>query len=161
MAKEVELLLNDTEKVISIGNLGKQQITEIASADIVDEWEKLFSDIFSEDNNNIDSQEDYNKSILYKHLTLLQLEGRNREVQLVNTRIINNNNLIKQEIENIDFEIKSIQDSLSFKLGRIITWIPRKIRGGIQCYKDHGGIYTIKRTMEHMGIDMKTGDFGR
>ncbi|EKU79333.1 glycosyltransferase [Veillonella seminalis] len=161
LAKEVELLLNDTEKVISIGNLGKQQITEIASADIVDEWEKLFSDIFSEDNNNIDSQEDYNKSILYKHLTLLQLEGRNREVQLVNTRIINNNNLIKQEIENIDFEIKSIQDSLSFKLGRIITWIPRKIRGGIQCYKDHGGIYTIKRTMEHMGIDMKTGDFGR
>ncbi|HBC93036.1 MAG TPA: hypothetical protein DCZ10_09095, partial [Pelotomaculum sp.] len=32
---------------------------------------------------------------------------------------------------------------MSFRIGRIITFIPRKIRGGIRCHKEHGLRYTI------------------
>lgn len=47
-------------------------------------------------------------------------------------------------------EINRIYASKSFKVGRVITWIPRKIRGGIKCYKEHGLMYTLRRTWFHL-----------
>lgn len=41
------------------------------------------------------------------------------------------------------WELKCIKNSLSYRVGRIITLIPRKIRGGIHCIKDHGFLYTL------------------
>lgn len=41
----------------------------------------------------------------------------------------------------------------SYKIGCTMTWLPRKIRGGIQCYKDHGCVYTVRRLKEK--IDKK------
>lgn len=35
--------------------------------------------------------------------------------------------------------------SASFRIGRMITYIPRKLRGGIRCCKEHGFGYTVKR----------------
>ena len=69
--------------------------------------------------------------------------------------------LAKVQKDNTIFksQIESLENSYSFKIGRAITYVPRKIRGGIRCYQDHGGSYTIKRTIEHFGIDMGTGDF--
>lgn len=41
-----------------------------------------------------------------------------------------------------------MKHSLSFKVGRVITWGPRKIRGGYMCIKEHGLIYTLKLALE-------------
>lgn len=35
------------------------------------------------------------------------------------------------------------EDPLSYKIGRIITFIPRKIKGAIKCCQDHGFRYTV------------------
>lgn len=40
----------------------------------------------------------------------------------------------------------------SYKLGCAITFIPRKIRGGIRCLREHGVNYTLRRAVEHFGI---------
>lgn len=40
-------------------------------------------------------------------------------------------------------ELNNVRRSLSYRIGKIITFIPRKIRGGIRCYKEHGLFYTI------------------
>lgn len=56
-------------------------------------------------------------------------------------------------------ELKNVKNGYSFRTGRVITWLPRKIRGGCRCYQQHGLAYTIKRAIEHVGIDMGTGDF--
>ncbi len=56
-------------------------------------------------------------------------------------------------------ELCDIRRSYSFRIGRIVTWFPRKIRGGIHCFRQHGVDYTVKRILEHLGIDMGTGDF--
>lgn len=48
---------------------------------------------------------------------------------------------------------------VSLQKERTITWFPRKIRGIIRCFREHGMQYTLKRVIEHCGIDMKTGDF--
>lgn len=51
-----------------------------------------------------------------------------------------------------DQEIRNIHASVSYKIGRFITFIPRKIRGGIRCYKEHGMRYTWRRLKEHLHI---------
>lgn len=42
------------------------------------------------------------------------------------------------------------EDPVSYKIGRFITLIPRKIRGTIQCCKDHGFKYTVKHALERI-----------
>lgn len=64
-----------------------------------------------------------------------------------------------RENMNLKKQIKGLKNSVSFKVGRVLTWAPRKIRGGVKCLSQHGIGYTIKRTIEHFGIDMGTGDF--
>lgn len=55
-------------------------------------------------------------------------------------------------IKNNTNEAELIRASMSYKIGRIITWIPRKIRGGIRCYKEHGLRYTWGRVLTHLQI---------
>ena len=47
-------------------------------------------------------------------------------------------------------QLDDVHNSVSFRAGRCMTWFPRKIRGGIRCYKEHGFKYTIKRCFEKM-----------
>ena len=46
--------------------------------------------------------------------------------------------------------LRDIKSSVSFRLGRGITWTPRKIRGGVRCYQEHGLRYTARRFLEHI-----------
>ena len=41
-------------------------------------------------------------------------------------------------------EISDIRASKTFKIGVIITYVPKKIRGVYRCYKEHGAKYTFK-----------------
>ena len=66
---------------------------------------------------------------------------------------------LKKEIKGLKKEAqkqktieKKIKNSISFRIGRKITFIPRKIRGGIKCYHEHGLKYTIKRSLYHLGL---------
>lgn len=63
--------------------------------------------------------------------------------------------------ERIKYDFVSMQNSVSFRIGRTITWFPRKVRGVFWCFRDHGFYYTLKRGIEHMGFDMGTGDFNK
>ena len=63
-----------------------------------------------------------------------------RENELVKTLSIRENETIM-----LRGEIKNIQNSWTYKIGRFITFFPRKVRGGIQCYIEHGAAYTTKR----------------
>lgn len=42
---------------------------------------------------------------------------------------------------------KKLKSGLSYRLGRALTWVPRKIRGAIKCLKQHGLAYTCKRAI--------------
>lgn len=65
------------------------------------------------------------------------------------------------EIESLQEDIRSLQNSVSFRIGRQVTWFPRLVRGGYRCYLDHGFTFTIRRIIEHLGVDMHTGNFRR
>lgn len=61
------------------------------------------------------------------------------EEVLYNNIILNINTKIKDRDSNEHL----IKNSRSYKIGRIITYFPRKVRGLIHCYKDNGYKYTI------------------
>lgn len=58
----------------------------------------------------------------------------------------------KNRTKKAEREIALIHDSWSYKIGRIATFIPRKIRGGIWCYQEHGWHYTWNRLLIHLHI---------
>ena len=49
-------------------------------------------------------------------------------------------------------EADTIKKSWSYKIGRFITWLPRKFKGMIRCYKEHGLKYTCWRVLVNLHI---------
>ena len=76
------------------------------------------------------------KSTLNKRL--LELEQDLRALQVEHART-------KAECARMRGELGALRASRSFRIGRAATWIPRKVRGGIRCWRDHGLLYTFKR----------------
>ena len=54
-----------------------------------------------------------------------------------------NTEAIYQELQFYKKELENVKKSFSFRIGRFITFIPRKIRGTIRCYREHGLMYTL------------------
>ncbi len=113
---------------------------------------------------------------LYKWLDTLPAEDkaagfdemRVREYMKENDRATKVENALKKQLQQektksqkLEKNLRDIRQGYSFRIGRIVTWVPRKIRGSIRCFRQHGAIYTAKRTLEHLGIDMGTKDFSR
>lgn len=61
-------------------------------------------------------------------------------------------NHMKRQLRLYRNEIHSIHASWSYRIGRFITFIPRKIRGGLQCYQEHGLSYTLDRLLVHLHL---------
>lgn len=58
----------------------------------------------------------------------------------------------EKELQFLRQQLHDVKSGYSFRTGRIITFIPRKIRGGYRCFREHGAAYTIRRTLWHLGI---------
>ena len=60
------------------------------------------------------------------------------------------NSIIVLNLEKVQLRenINILENTFSFKIGRFITFIPRKMRGGIRCYRENGLTYTLKRCKE-------------
>ena len=52
----------------------------------------------------------------------------------------------------VEREIIAIRSSASYKIGRLLTWGPRKVRGGIRCFRDNGMKYTVQRILERLHL---------
>lgn len=59
---------------------------------------------------------------------------------------------LKRKLRAKEKELRDIQNSASYKIGRAITFLPRVIRGAIWCCKDHGVKYTVRRVLVHLHI---------
>lgn len=60
-------------------------------------------------------------------------------------RIRASNTIEISKYEKLKKELQSIRNSKSYRIGRGVTYLPRKLRGGILCYKQHGVKYTLNR----------------
>ena len=57
-----------------------------------------------------------------------------------------------QKARNLEGELNSIKGSVSFRLGRALTWAPRKVRGLVRCYQEHDAKYTFERVLYHLHL---------
>ena len=62
------------------------------------------------------------------------------------------------ELSARDAELCAIRGTVSFRVGRVITWLPRKLRGGVRCYRDNGAKYTFFRLLYHLRLAPKNDD---
>ena len=49
-------------------------------------------------------------------------------------------------------EVKQESHPVSLRIGLAVTWLPRKIRGGIRCLREHDLGYTLRRCLYHLGL---------
>lgn len=82
------------------------------------------------------------EKMIFEYL-LLNTEGSNRT---------SSTELFSQAVEQNEFrkEISRIHQSASYRIGRSITFFPRKIRGLVRCYHEHGVRYTLHRIKVHL-----------
>ena len=59
---------------------------------------------------------------------------------------------LKKELKASNAELNRIRCSRSYRIGRAVTFIPRKLRGGFRCYQQHGMKYTLVRLLIHLHI---------
>ena len=45
-------------------------------------------------------------------------------------------------------QINNIYNSPAYKIGKTILYLPYKVRGGVQCIKDHGAVYTFSYSLK-------------
>lgn len=55
------------------------------------------------------------------------------------------------QIADFERQVQELRSSPSYNIGRAVTWLPRKIRGGYRCVKENGWKYTI----HHFGEKIK------
>lgn len=69
------------------------------------------------------------------------------------------NERLEKEVNILQSDLDHVHNSASYRIGRTITWLPRKVRGGVRCFQDHGAGYTVRRALYHAGVwkDEKKG----
>lgn len=53
-----------------------------------------------------------------------------------------------ERCEALQSQLNMVYQSKAYRLGQLLTYIPRKFRGGIRCYQEHGLRYTLERVKQ-------------
>lgn len=159
MAEKIVALLQNTKEAQTIGRAGKEQIVELSELDIGAQWRELFASLDAPISKKILSDYQVNMAIVHKytalsHQDLVQnllcaKETQQKEIQELHKQIAMGDMVIK----NHSAAINDLKTSISFRLGRYITFVPRKIRGAIRCYNRagfKGVILLVKQRMREL-----------
>ena len=87
-------------------------------------------------------------NVLLKILNLFMEEG-DRSVDAQNKLEVQN-----RELETMQGQLDSLKNSVSFKLGRAITWLPRLARDCVQCCSGHS-VDTVRKCIERVSDVLK------
>jgi len=79
----------------------------------------------------------------------IQLRLNEMDLRFENLRV--SHDILSKEIIRYQDELLHIRASFSYKLGRFLTWLPRKIRSGFHVLRQHGFLFTIKYTIKRLG----------
>ena len=141
LARELISLHKNPNRIVKIGMEGKQQIIEVANYDIESDWKEFFAELNKEKTYGHSGQTQ--TDILLKYLSLYQYEGRKKRAAAEKkkgaeqerrkfnaSQRINNEKIKKLENDNdsLNDVIYHLEHSVSFRVGRMITWFPRMIR---------------------------------
>lgn len=72
--------------------------------------------------------------LLDKQRSLLELNEKTEKIKRM-----------EKKYEQLRKKISALEASFSYRVGRVVTFIPRKMRDGFRCWREHGFAYTLKR----------------
>lgn len=81
-----------------------------------------------------------------------ELDKKSKEYEEESTSLLLQLQEAGTRIRSANEQLQEIELSCSYRIGRFLTFIPRKIRDGFRCYKEHGLIYTLKRILGYLGF---------
>lgn len=128
LAKKVIDLLNNPQKGERIGLEGRQQIEELEQTDIGQLWNEFFEKIGTNDPN--EKNQDEVETILLKYMTVFAKIGKDLKVENLNNRIRQltlDNKTKDNKIKSLEKQNKAIKNTITFKIGKLILFLPRKI----------------------------------
>ena len=149
-AKAIVRLLQDDAFCEQCGKEARAHIEELAQFDFQKKWREIFESVEAGHADNVSPDEKRMMDMLVGEYMKENDRATKKESDWKNSEAKN---------RKLSKELRDIRQGYSFRIGRIVTWFPRKLRGGIKCFRQHGAVYTAKRTLEHMGINMGTKDF--
>ena len=93
-------------------------------------------------------------SSAFKHADVKDFSSKERiYIQLIRNHLLWACYYVKEEeIRSLQSDLDHVHASVSFRIGRAITWLPRKLYGGVKCVRDHGVGYTLRRALYHLGL---------
>ncbi len=131
----------------------EEKVVEVALAKIVGMAKQVplqFDIIDSEERTKLNELSNLEKYI-YNLVTLeISLKKESEQIKLSNEKQDNAINEYIDKLASLQLELERLQNSRSYKYGLLITLIPRKLRGLLQCYKENGGKYTLNRILYHL-----------
>lgn len=95
---------------------------------------------------------DENERSKLRELTPVELLWFEAAIRKENTTALLKSTPAKVVAASAADEAALIRVSWTYRIGRFITFIPRKLRGGIRCYQEHGMGYTWQRLLVHLGF---------
>ncbi len=85
-----------------------------------------------------------------KKKVIERTEKKNEQLLKKISALEKKNSTLEKKNSTLEKKNSTLGTSFSFKIGRVITFIPRKIWGGFRCLREHGFVYTLKRCWEKM-----------
>ena len=121
MAKELVKLLSDIELSKEIGAQGREQIIEMSTIDIGNEWKEFFDSLYDE----VESPEKRSYgNIIISNIVQNQQEGRDKlssDLREQYQRVCHERDIRGIKIRRLNAENNRLRNSTSYKVGRIIT----------------------------------------
>ena len=138
LAQKVISLLQDEAQCQEIGRLGKQQAIELEKIDVGNEWTIFFNHIWKASNNEKAMRDD---AIIYRYISLYQQMAkdsvRSSLQKKLNEAYSQKSELNRKlqitykekyerglEIKKLTKRLNRIEDSITYKIGKAITFIP-------------------------------------
>ncbi len=118
-AAEICRLFDDPDRLIKLGDMGRAHLEKMYNVDLLAQWRAVFSGI----NNN--KETDKRLAVMTNTIILDYYDGLTAAVVKTDDKELN---VCKRKLRNCSAQLNDIKNSVSFKVGRIITFIPRKIR---------------------------------
>ncbi|MBD5104058.1 MAG: glycosyltransferase [Ruminococcaceae bacterium] len=122
---ELYKLLSNKNRLIATGDKGRKYLEKMYSADIGKQWRSIFDSIGNVRNKVVPSTKMMCDTLIRDYYDgVAQYNELKSELRKKNDELKKKNNELKKK----NREIANIHNSLSFKIGRFLTFIPRKIR---------------------------------
>ena len=122
-------LLNSPDDIQRRGIQGRQYLEKMYSIDFANQWCKVFDSINNDTKTPLSQNIKMADTIISDYLDGLEQSSKEiQELKRMNTEITQELKITQRKLKHCSSDLHNIRNSVSFKVGRVITFIPRKIR---------------------------------